>query len=432
MYEIDEVEQMEIKSNEERQERVLLAGVHTGCRDVLSDTTEESILELEELVKTAGGQVVCQVIQNKSDLEAATYMGEGKLCEIKEAVISMEIDMVVFDDELSPIQLRNISDFLEVKVIDRTILILDIFAMRAKSGEGKLQVELAQLKYRLPRLRGLGVQMSRTGGGIGTRGPGETKLESDRRHINRRISALEEEIRELAKHRELLRSRRKKDGTITACLVGYTNAGKSSLLNKLTDANVFAENKLFATLDTTSRGLVLEDNRKIILIDTVGFIRKLPHHLVEAFKSTLEETVTADFLIHVVDASNPQNENHIRVVNSVLSDIGAIGKPEILVYNKIDLLGDEIDIMPKENCVGISVLENAGIDSLLKLIGDVAPGKKKEISVLIPYSEGSLVSRLHETQKILSEEYTEVGTKIKLLADSETYNSLKDYVEEMS
>ena len=423
---------MEIKSNEERQERVLLAGVHTGCRDVLSDTTEESILELEELVKTAGGEVVCQVIQNKSDLEAATYMGEGKLGEIKEAVISMDIDMVVFDDELSPIQLRNISDFLEVKVIDRTILILDIFAMRAKSGEGKLQVELAQLKYRLPRLRGLGVQMSRTGGGIGTRGPGETKLESDRRHINRRISALEEEIRELAKHRELLRSRRKKDGTITACLVGYTNAGKSSLLNKLTDANVFAENKLFATLDTTSRGLVLEDNRKIILIDTVGFIRKLPHHLVEAFKSTLEETVTADFLIHVVDASNPQNENHIKVVNSVLSDIGAIGKPEILVYNKIDLLGNEIDIIPTENCVGISVLENTGIDDLLKLIGDVAPGKKKEISVLIPYSEGALVSRLHETQKILSEEYTENGTKIKLLADSETYNSLKDYVEEMS
>ena len=422
---------MEIKSNEERQERVLLAGVHTGCRDVLSDTTEESMLELEELVKTAGGEVVCQVIQNKSDIEAATYMGEGKLGEIKEAVMSMDIDVVVFDDELSPIQLRNITDFLEVKVIDRTILILDIFAMRAKSGEGKLQVELAQLKYRLPRLRGLGVQMSRTGGGIGTRGPGETKLESDRRHINRRISALEDEIKELAKHRELLRSRRKKDGTITACLVGYTNAGKSSLLNKLTDANVFAENKLFATLDTTSRGLVLEDNRKIILIDTVGFIRKLPHHLVEAFKSTLEETVTADFLIHVIDSSNPQNENHIKVVNSVLSDIGATGKPEILVYNKIDLLEDNSEIMPKENCVGISVLKNEGIDDLLKVIGDVAPGKKKEISVLIPYNEGALVSKLHENQKILSEEYTEIGTKIKLLADSETYNSLKDYVEEM-
>ncbi|MBQ7986330.1 MAG: GTPase HflX, partial [Clostridia bacterium] len=319
-----------------------------------------------------------------------------------------------------------------VRVIDRTILILDIFAMRAKSVEVNLQVELAQLKYRLPRLRGLGAQLSRTGGGIGTRGPGETKLESDRRHISRRISALEEEIRELAKHRELLRSRRKKDGTITACLVGYTNAGKSSLLNKLTDADVLAENKLFATLDTTSRGLVLDDNRKIILIDTVGFIRKLPHHLVEAFKSTLEETVTADFLIHVVDVSNPQYENHITVVNSVLSDIGATGKPEILVYNKTDLLEDDTDITPKENSVGISVLENTGIDKLLELIGDTAPGKKKEIAVLIPYSEGALVSHLHETQKILSEEYTEIGTKIRLLADSSTYNSLKEYITEMS
>ncbi len=422
---------MEIKSNEERQERVLLAGVHTGKRDVLSDTTDESMDELEELVKTAGGEVLCRVIQNKQDLEAGTYMGEGKLAEIKEAVLAMDIDVVVFDDELSPIQLRNITDFLEVRVIDRTILILDIFAMRAKSGEGKLQVELAQLKYRLPRLRGLGAQMSRTGGGIGTRGPGETKLESDRRHISRRISALEEEIRELAKHRELLRTRRKKDGTITACLVGYTNAGKSSLLNKLTDAGVLAENKLFATLDTTSRGLVLEDNRKIILIDTVGFIRKLPHHLVEAFKSTLEETVTADFLIHVVDVSNPQYENHITVVNSVLSDIGASGKPEILVYNKTDLLDDDTDILPKENSVGISVLENTGIDKLLEVIGDVAPGKKKEISILVPYSEGALVSRLHETQKILSEEYTETGTRIQLLADSNTYNNLKEYITEM-
>lgn len=432
MYQVYEVDQMEIKSNEKRTERVLLAGVHTGKRDVLSDTTEESMEELSELVKTAGGEVVCQVIQNKSDLEAATYMGEGKLLEIKEAVQNMDIDVVVFDDELSPIQLRNITDFLEVRVIDRTILILDIFAMRAKSGEGKLQVELAQLKYRLPRLRGLGTQMSRTGGGIGTRGPGETKLESDRRHISRRISALEEEIAELAKHRELLRSRRKKDGTITACLVGYTNAGKSSLLNKLTDAGVFAENKLFATLDTTSRGLVLEDNRKIILIDTVGFIRKLPHHLVEAFKSTLEETVVADFLIHVVDASNDQHENHIKVVNSVLSDIGAAFKPEILVYNKIDLLEGENNIFPKENSVGISVLENTGIDKLMTLIGEVAPGKKKEVLVLVPYNEGALVSRLHETQKILSEEYTENGTKIQLLADSSTYESLKEYVIEVS
>ncbi len=417
---------MEIKSNEEKKERVLLAGVHTGSRDVLSDTTEESIKELGELAKTAGAEVVCEVVQNKPDIEAATYMGEGKLEEVKMAVQAMEIDTVIFDDELSPVQLRNIADFLEVKVIDRTILILDIFAMRAKSGEGKLQVELAQLKYRLPRLRGLGVEMSRTGGGIGTRGPGETKLESDRRHINRRISALESEIKELKKHRELLRSRRRKDGTITACLVGYTNAGKSSLLNKLTSSDVLAENKLFATLDTTSRGLVLEDNRKILLVDTVGFIRKLPHHLVEAFKSTLEETVVADFLIHVIDASNPQYENHIKVVEAVLSDLGATGKPVIEVYNKVDLLTDSGDFAG----LGISVKENIGIDRLMKLIEDTAPGKKKEMCVLIPYTEGSLVSELHKNQKILSEEYTAEGTQIRLLADSITYAELKKYLVE--
>lgn len=417
---------MEIKSNEEKQECVLLAGVHTGSRDVLSDTTEESMAELAELAKTAGAEVVCEVVQNKPDLEAATYMGEGKLEEVKMAVEAMDIDTVIFDDELSPVQLRNIADFLGVKVIDRTILILDIFAMRAKSGEGKLQVELAQLKYRLPRLRGLGTEMSRTGGGIGTRGPGETKLESDRRHINRRISALEAEIKELKKHRDLLRTRRKKDGTITACLVGYTNAGKSSLLNRLTDADVLAENKLFATLDTTSRGLVLEDNRKILLIDTVGFIRKLPHHLVEAFKSTLEETVIADFLIHVIDASNPQYENHIKVVESVLSDLGAAGKPIIDVYNKVDLLPDGGDF----SGLGISVKQNVGIDRLMKLIEDTAPGKKMEMHILVPYTEGSLVSELHKNQKILSEDYTADGTVIRLLADSVTYAGLKKYMIE--
>ena len=421
---------MEIKTNEEKVERVLLAGVHTGSRDVLSDTTDESMAELAELSKTAGAEVCCQVVQNKSDLEAATYMGEGKLEEIREACELLEIDTVIFDDELSPIQLRNISDFLGVKVIDRTILILDIFAMRAKSGEGKLQVELAQLKYRLPRLRGLGTEMSRTGGGIGTRGPGETKLESDRRHINRRISALEAEIKELSKHRELIRSRRRKDGVITACLVGYTNAGKSSLLNVLTDADVLAENKLFATLDTTSRGLVLEDNRKILVTDTVGFIRKLPHHLVQAFKSTLEETVVADFLIHVIDVSNPQYENHIKVVESVLCDLGAAGKPIIEVYNKIDLLTEGGDFDGGKTSVGISVKQKWGLDELLSVIAEVAPGKKKEVCVLIPYTKGGLVSELHQNQKILEEEYTENGTKLRLLADSATYSLLKEYITE--
>ncbi len=418
---------MEIKSNEIKKERVLLAGVHLGLKNIIEDTTEESIKELCELVKTAGGEVVAEVIQNKSELESGTYMGEGKLEEIKLAIEELLIDCVVFDDELSPIQLRNISELLGVKVLDRSMLILDIFAMRAKSGEGKIQVELAQLKYRLPRLRGLGVVMSRTGGGIGTRGPGETKLETDRRHIHRRIQALSEELSELKKHRELLRSRRKKDGVISVALVGYTNAGKSTLLNALTDANVFAEDKLFATLDPTSRALELEDGRKILLVDTVGFIRKLPHHLVEAFKSTLEEAVVADVLLHIVDSSNPEYENQIIVVDEVLSDIGADDKPKIIVYNKCDKKEEEI-IKSSVFDVFISAKKKEGLDELMRAIGEIAPGKKQEMKILIPYSDGSLVSELHSTQKVLSEEYTENGTVLVLLADSITYNKLRNYI----
>ena len=414
--------------NEKQTERVLLAGVHTGRADALADTTEESMLELAELAKTAGGEVVASVVQNKPDLESATYMGEGKLLEIKNAVQELDVDCVIFDDELSPVQIRNIADLLEVKVLDRSMLILDIFAMRAKSGEGKLQVELAQLKYRLPRLRGLGAAMSRTGAGIGTRGPGETKLETDRRHIRRRISALERELEELKKHRSLLRSRRKKDGVVTVCLVGYTNAGKSTLLNALTDAGVFAENKLFATLDPTSRLLELEDNRKVLLIDTVGFIRKLPHHLVEAFKSTLEEAVVADVLVEVIDASSPERENHIRVVEAVLADIGAVGKPVVYAYNKCDLANGLPEA--QNGAVYISAKQKQGLEQLVRTIADVAPGKKREIRVVLPYSMGSLVSELHQTQKVLAEEYLQEGTALTLLADSRTYERLRDYIAE--
>ena len=411
--------------NEEKQERVILAGVHTGRLDYLEDTTEESMDELEGLAKTAGAEVVGVIVQNKAQLESGTYMGEGKLFELAEMVENMDIDCVIFDDELSPVQLKNISDMLNVKVLDRSMLILDIFAMRARSGEGKLQVELAQLKYRLPRLRGMGTVMSRTGAGIGTRGPGETKLETDRRHIHKRISALEGELKELKKHRELLRSRRKKDNVITAALVGYTNAGKSSLLNMLTDAGVFAEDKLFATLDTTSRAITLEDNRTVLLVDTVGFIRKLPHHLIEAFKSTLEEAVVADVLIHVTDVSNPEYENHMKVVENVLSDIGAKGKPVITLYNKADLAPD---VITKEKGVFISAKTKSGTDEFLKVLSDTAPGKKQKITILIPYSMGDIVSNLHTNQKVLSEEYTENGTLLTLLADSIAYNNLRDYI----
>ena len=422
---------MEINENKDRKERVLLAGVHTGCRDALTDTTDESIAELSELAKTAEAEVIAVVVQNKAEIESATYMGEGKLEEIKNAVSELEIDTVIFDDDLSPVQLRNIADMLEVKVIDRTMLILDIFAMHAKSGEGKLQVELAQLKYRLPRLSGMGAAMSRTGGGIGTRGPGETKLESDRRHINRRITALESEIKELKKHRDLLRARRKKDGVVTACLVGYTNAGKSSLLNALADADVLAENKLFATLDTTSRGITLDDNRKILLIDTVGFIRKLPHHLVEAFKSTLEETVEADLLLHVIDVSNPQFLSHITVVESVLSELGAAGKPTIGVYNKADIAEDITAVYDSFDAnVLISAKTRENVGRLLELIAESAPGRESRITVLIPYEKGALVSELHQNQKVISEQYAPEGTKITLLVDERAYAELKDYETE--
>lgn len=413
-----------MEDNTEKREKVILAGVHRGLRDAVSDTTEQSIAELAELVKTAGGFVVGEMIQNKPDLEAATYMGEGKLDELKNSVLALEADAVVFDDELSPVQTRNITDFLGVKVLDRSMLILDIFAMRAKSGEGKLQVELAQLKYRLPRLRGLGTEMSRTGAGIGTRGPGETRLESDRRHIRRRISALEGEIEELKKHRGLIRSRRKKDGIITAALVGYTNAGKSTLLNALTDAGVFAEDKLFATLDPTSRMITLDDNRKILLVDTVGFIRKLPHHLIEAFKSTLEEAVIADVLLHVIDISSEESDSQMKVVEGVLSDIGAVGKPVINVFNKCDRLGD----YPEANGVYISAKENRNIDKLLDALSDAAPNKKQRVRVCIPYSLGAVVNTLHETQKVLSEEYGDSGTLMEIMADAEMYEKIREYI----
>lgn len=413
----------------EKKELVILAGVHLGKVDSLTDTTEESMEELGELVKTAGGEVVASLIQNRTHPEAGTYLGEGKLEELKDAVETLDADTVVFDDELSPIQMRNISDILGIKVLDRTMLILDIFAMRAKTSEGKLQVELAQLKYRLPRLRGMGTVLSRTGAGIGTRGPGETRLESDRRHIHRRIIALEEEIAEMKKHRDVLRKRRKKDGTITAALVGYTNAGKSTLLNLLTQADVFAEDKLFATLDPTSRGITLEDNRNILLVDTVGFIRKLPHNLVEAFKSTLEEAVVADILLHVIDASSPESDNQCEVVERVLSEIGAFPKPVIGVFNKCDRLEEEPVILNSYDAnVCISAKNNIGIDELMQKIADVAPGKKQKVKACIPYNMGAVVNELHQTQKILSEEYAAEGTLMELLVDDVMYERIKQYV----
>lgn len=419
--------------NEEKAERAILCGVHTGSLDTLNDTTNQTIEELAELAKTAGAEVVGTLVQNRPSPDNALYLGEGKLDELKCAAAELEANVVIFDDELSPVQVKNISDYLDMKVLDRTTLILDIFADRAQTKEGKIQVELAQLRYMLPRLVGMGSALSRLGGGIGTRGPGETKLETDRRHIRRRIEALEGEIGEIEKHRELLRKRRKKDNQLTAALVGYTNAGKSTIMNLLTDANVYAENKLFATLDPTKRSLTLEDSRTIMLIDTVGFIRKLPHHLIKAFKSTLEEAAVSDVLIHVIDASNPEYLSHIKVAQEILEQIGAAEKPTVAVLNKADAVKDKTLIVKSVPGAAATVCMSAktgiGTDDFLKALGDILPGKKQKCRFLVPYSDGGVIPQLHTDQVVISEEYTEAGTLIEALVDSVCYEKMRKYIK---
>lgn len=419
--------------NEEIIERAILCGVHTGAIDVLSDTTEETIAELERLADTAGAETVGYMIQNKSQIEKATYIGEGKIEELKNACGELEANLVIFDDELSPMQIRNLEDKLNVRVIDRSMLILDIFARHAVTGEGKIQVELAQLKYLLPRLTGMGSKLSRLGGGVGTRGPGETKLETDRRHIYRRIDHLKEELREVKKHRELLRSRRKKENRYMVAIVGYTNAGKSTLLNQLTGADVLAQDKLFATLDPTIRGLTLSDKREIMLVDTVGFIRKLPHHLIEAFKSTLEEAVYADLLLIVADGADTEVDMHLEIVSRLLSDIGAADKPKMVVFNKSDLIPEDKNLTVLSNgapFVEISAKEGTGIDNLLAKLEDLVPGKKKKITLLIPYSQGQIVSELHANQTVMEEAYEAEGTRITALLDAISYSKYREFVTE--
>ncbi len=420
-----------IIENIEEVERAVLCGVHTGAIDTLSDTTEETLAELERLADTAGAQTVGFMIQNKSQIEKATYIGDGKIEELKNACAELEANLVIFDDELSPIQIRNLEERLNVRVIDRSMLILDIFARHAVTGEGKIQVELAQLKYLLPRLTGMGSKLSRLGGGVGTRGPGETKLETDRRHIYRRIDHLKEELKEVKKHRELLRARRKKENRYMVAIVGYTNAGKSTLLNKLTGADVLAQDKLFATLDPTIRGLTLSDKREIMLVDTVGFIRKLPHHLVEAFKSTLEEAVYADLLIIVADGADTEVDMHLEIVSRLLSDIGANDKPRLLVFNKSDLIPDDKNLTVLSNgapFVEISAKNGTGIEKLLMTLEELVPGKKKEVTLLIPYSCGQILSQIHENQTVLEESFEPNGTLIKTLLDAVSYSRYREYI----
>ncbi|MDE5763960.1 MAG: GTPase HflX [Ruminococcus sp.] len=392
--------------------KAVLACVDTGEFD-----SEVSIAELAELAESAGAEIVGEVIQHKNSYDSATCMGTGRLEEIKEQLDVLGAEIVIFDHELTGVQVRNIEDILEVRVIDRTTLILDIFAQRARTREGKLQVELAQQKYRLPRLTGMGTSLSRLGGGIGTRGPGETKLETDKRHIRKRISYLENELAELKKHRDFSRSRRKKDGILCAAIVGYTNVGKSTLMNALTDAGVLAENKLFATLDITSRSIELPDGRSVMLIDTVGLIRRLPHNLVEAFKSTLEEASSADIILNVQDISSPEREQQAEVTVKLLSELGCDGIPVINVMNKADAVENIDSVFEDDNNVIISALNGNGFSRLLECVMKNLPETAKRMKLIVPYENTAFISRIRNEGKIFSEEYIETGTLIDALVD---------------
>ncbi len=410
-------------------ERAILCGVHRDLPDRTEDTTDETIAELRELAKTAGAEVVGVMVQNKDHPETAAYFGEGKLEELKSSIAALGADLLIFDDELTGSQIRNIEDITGVRVIDRSTLILDIFASRARSKEGKIQVELAQLRYNLPRLTGLGTQLSRLGGGIGTRGPGETKLESDRRHIHRRIEALEEQLAEVERHRDLLRGRRTKDGVVTAALVGYTNAGKSTLMNRLTGSDIFAADMLFATLDPTVRSLELSDGRNAVIVDTVGFIRKLPHHLIKAFRSTLEEAAEADVLVHVIDASDPEMQTHIAVADGLLEELGCKAARTVAVFNKCDV-APPLSPRPRgryTDYVSVSAATGEGLGRLMEILEDALPGKKREVSLLFPYSDSGEAARLHDTEVILEEEYTDAGIKMRILADEAVYARVKKW-----
>lgn len=414
---------MEMIENRQEKEKALLVSVDTGEFDA-----EVSIDELEELAHTAGAQVLGKLIQKKERPEAATFVGAGKLAEILAFCSSNDIDLLIFDSELTPSQQRNLEKYTGVRVIDRTMLILDIFAARARTGEGKLQVELAQLKYSLPRLAGQGQSLSRLGGGIGTRGPGESKLESDRRHINRRIQKLEEQLRELEKRRDLLRRRRKKDGVQTVAIVGYTNAGKSTLMNALTKAGVLAEDKLFATLDPTSRALTLPDGRKVMLVDTVGLIRRLPHKLVEAFKSTLEEAAQASVILNVCDASDEHCSEHLDVTKKLLDELGCAGTPVISVMNKCDLVGNIYSMPTFGKTVLISALNERGFDELLSAIEKELPQTRKTASLLIPFKNGAVAARIRNEGVVHEEEYREDGLFMRATAEISLLDEYKEWI----
>ena len=408
-------------------ERAVLVGLNADCFTQAQTATDETLEELEALLETAGGFCTAKILQNRHTPDAHSFIGEGKAQEVRMLVEATQSTMVIFDNELSPGNIRALEEIMGVPVLDRSALILDIFAQRAKTKEGRLQVELAQYQYLLPRLSGMGKNLSRQGGGIGTRGPGETKLESDRRHIRERITRLKQELEQVRQVRGVQRERRMKNSVPVVAIVGYTNAGKSTLLNKLTGAGIPANNRLFDTLDTTSRQLTVSDNLDVILSDTVGFIAKLPHHLVDAFRATLEELEYADLLLHVIDAADPDRENHIEVVDRLIAKLAKPGTPVLRCYNKADLV-EKTEIPVGSDVVAMSAATGQGMDTLLQAIEAALGNSRYHVVLTIPYSMGGLVETLHSNAKVNAVDYTGEGIVVDAVLDEILYGRMKNYV----
>ena len=418
---------MGFETENKKQERAVLVGLNADCFTKEQTATDETMEELEALLETAGGFCTAKVLQNRHTPDSHSFIGEGKAQEVRMLVEATESTMVIFDNELSPGNIRALEEIIGVPVLDRSALILDIFAQRAKTREGRLQVELAQNKYLLPRLSGMGSSLSRQGGGIGTRGPGETKLETDRRLIRDRINRLEAELEQVRQVRSVQRERRIKNSIPVVAIVGYTNAGKSTLLNQLTGAGIPANNRLFDTLDTTSRLLTVSDNLDVVLSDTVGFIAKLPHHLVNAFHATLEELEYADLLLHVIDASDPNREEHIQVVNRLITQLAKPETPVLRCYNKADLVSPA-DIPVGEDVVALSARSGAGCQELLQAIERALNHARHHVVMTLPYSMGGQVETLHNNAQVIGVDYSAEGIVVEAILDDILYGRLRDYV----
>lgn len=418
---------MGFETENKKQERAVLVGLNADCFTKEQTATDETMEELEALLETAGGFCTAKVLQNRHTPDSHSFIGEGKAQEVRMLVEATESTMVIFDNDLSPGNIRALEEIIGVPVLDRSALILDIFAQRAKTREGRLQVELAQNKYLLPRLSGMGNSLSRQGGGIGTRGPGETKLETDRRLIRERINRLEAELEQVRQVRSVQRERRIKNSIPVVAIVGYTNAGKSTLLNQLTGAGIPANNRLFDTLDTTSRLLTVSDNLDVVLSDTVGFIAKLPHHLVNAFHATLEELEYADLLLHVIDASDPNREEHIQVVNRLIAQLAKPETPVLRCYNKADLVSPA-DIPVGEDVVALSARSGAGCQELLQAIERALNHARHHVVMTLPYSMGGQVETLHNNARVIGVDYSAEGIVVEAILDDILYGRLRDYV----